>query len=134
MVFRINGIRLAIDMEQIFEMIDPAKGEFMGYEMRSFHEILPFGPFGGREVSYASPKLVTVRGDVGEDDGEAAAGRFGVIIDEPEETLTVGIGSIRALPPLLEASLGVDAPIWGVVVDDPPILLVDMRRLIAYGC
>lgn len=120
LVFNIMGVRLGIDIDQIYEIYeileqDPMKRERYGASW--FHEKIPFRI---NPIIYKSPKLLLVR------DEETTSG---IIIDQPEDILSVTIDAIQPLPPLLEA-LNRSSAIWGVTLkDEEIILLVDLYKL-----
>lgn len=117
LVFSIMGIRMGVDMEQIYEMKDPGQVADGGFEIAYFHEMVPFY----REtVSYKSPKILLFRNQ---------EGRAGVIIDQPEDILPLSLDSIRPLPPLLETGC-VSHVVWGAALQgEEIILLVDFLKL-----
>lgn len=117
LTFRIAGIPLGVDIEQIFEILSPVQAAQRGLQIIPFHERVSFG---SHEVILEAPSVLVLR------DEQRGTG---VLIDQPEGITAVPIQSIKPLPPLLQASMS-RTVIWGVVLmDEGPLLLADMGRL-----
>ncbi|HWP46418.1 MAG TPA: chemotaxis protein CheW [Candidatus Limnocylindrales bacterium] len=120
LIFDIIGIKFGVDIEQvseIYELIDLGQMKGAKYGASWFHEKIPFrqGP-----VVYKSPRLLILR------DQETT---LGIIIDQPEDILSITLDDIHPLPSLLEA-LNRPAAIWGIALkDEKMILLVDFYKL-----
>ncbi len=110
---------MGIDMEQICEMRDVNRVNEGDLKIAYFHEKLPFG---SKKIScYDSPKIL-----IPKNDGEG----MGIVIDQPEDIVSMSIDSIRPLPPLLE-SIDKSSAIWGAALkNDEIILLVDFYNLL----
>jgi hypothetical protein len=116
LVFTVAGIIIGVDTEQVAGMISTEQAEEMGMEVSSFHEKISLG---GRSVHYRSPKALLIKDKT----------PYAIIIELPDDILSVRLDSIRPLPLLLEACTSCPA-IWGVAVkQERIILLVDFLRL-----
>lgn len=114
LVFQFEGIRMGIDVEQIAGMLDPRDRAVDELSVSSFHEKLSFrnGP-----SAYVAPMVLLVKDE---------EGRHGVLIDQPQDIISIKIDSIRPLPPLVEASRESPA-VWGVaLMEEDMVLLVDL--------
>lgn len=119
LIFRIMGIGMGVDTEQIYRMAESDHREGTGGTIFPFHEKVPF-PAGTGPVIYRSPMVLWIRKE-----GTPA----GVLIDQPEEILSVPVKSIRPLPPLLAANM-TPPVVWGAaLVREEILLLVDFYRL-----
>jgi chemotaxis signal transduction protein len=120
LIFNIMGIKMGVNMEQICGMREINQAEEKGLKIVKFHEKTPFRI---TPVIYRSPKLLLIQ-----DDGTSSGS--GIIVDEPEDIVSIPINSIRPLPPLLEL-LCPSKAIWGAILrDEEIILLVDFFRLL----
>jgi len=120
LIFNIMGIRIGVDMEQVFEMIELGQVEGENFEIFHFYEKVPFDvdPY---RFHYNSPKVLLVK------DEETVTG---VVIDQPDDFIRVKIELIQPLPLLLEATIR-PRVIWGVtLVEGQIVLLVDLYRLL----
>ncbi len=140
LVFNIMGVKMGVDTEQVYGMRDHLHAEGEDLKIARFHEKIPFRI---TPVIYRSPKILLIRDD-------AASSGSGIIVDEPEDIVSIPIDSIRPLPPLLEL-LCPSRQIWGTAIrshadlspkvsigergseKDEIILLVDFYRLLNYG-
>jgi chemotaxis signal transduction protein len=60
-------------------------------------------------------------------------GNHGLLIDQPENIVSVGAEDIRPLPALIEALMRSHA-VWGVaLIEGEMVLLVDLNELVASG-
>lgn len=117
LTFVVTGVRMAVDTEQINAMVEP--GQAGEVEVVPLHEKISFST---EQVSYRAPKVILIK-----DEGSTS----GVVIDQPEDIISVTIDSIRALPRLLEECIRPRA-FWGVALKGGEIiLLIDFYRLLA---
>lgn len=120
LIFDLMGIKFGVDIEQvseIYELMDLGQMKGARYEASWFHEKIPFrqGP-----VVYKSPRLLSLK------DKETT---LGIIIDQPEDILSITLNDIQPLPSLLEV-LNRPSAIWGVALKgERTILLVDFYKL-----
>jgi len=125
LVFKVMGIRMGIDVDEVDEMLEPDQLEGTSYKIFPLHEKIPFR---GGPVLYKSPKVLLLK-EVGTDLKSAATG---LLIDQPEDILSVSIDSIHPLPPLLEAR-NRPAVIWGAALKEGEvILLIDFYKLLRW--
>ena len=122
LLFQVMGVRMAVDVEQTAGMLDPRDESVNETSVVSFHEKL-FLRNGGRPT-YIAPMVLLAR------DSE---GKRGLLIDQPEDIVSIGVGSIRPLPALIEG-LRESRAVWGVaLIEGEMVLLVDLCELIASG-
>ena len=118
MIFRIMGVVLGIDIEQISQIREPDHVWAKNVNIFAFHQKIPFR---GKKVLYKSPKILFIK-----DKWPAS----GIIIDQPEEIIRIKTGSIQPLP-LLIKRFNRSTPIWGAVPKGEEIvLLIDLCRLL----
>ncbi|MGD0886124.1 MAG: hypothetical protein ABSA46_14865 [Thermodesulfovibrionales bacterium] len=116
LVFTVAGIIIGVDTEQVAGMLSTERAEEVGMEVSRFHEKIPLG---GRSVHYRSPKALLIKDET----------PYAVIIELPDDILSVSLDSIRPLPLLLQTYTSCQA-IWGVAVKEERIIvLVDFLRL-----
>ncbi|HAM52744.1 MAG TPA: hypothetical protein DCP92_19375 [Nitrospiraceae bacterium] len=116
LVFTVAGIIIGVDTEQIDGMISTEQAEEMGIEVSRFHEKISLRE---RSVHYRSPKALLIKDEA----------PYAVIIELPDDILSVRLDSISPLPRLLGACTSCKA-IWGVTVNEERIIfLVDFLRL-----
>ncbi len=115
LVFDTMGTRMAVDVDQIAEMIDPARAEAGEIHVVPIHERLSFR---SGDASYDMPRVLVLKDSV--DD-------HGVMIDRPEDIRSIRTECIQALPPLIEAVMKSRA-IWGVcLLEGEIVLLIDLN-------
>ncbi|MGR3219892.1 MAG: hypothetical protein ACUZ8H_08770 [Candidatus Anammoxibacter sp.] len=118
LVFNIMGIKIGIDTEGIYEILDYEQAKSKEYRIFKFHEQIHFRQ---KHVVYKSPKVIMI-----ENDKEEA---IGLVIEQPDEIVPVEIESIQPLPPLIERG-NRTMPIWGVTLKgDDIILLADTNLM-----
>jgi len=114
LIFEFKGIRMGVDVEQIAGMLDPRDKSVSELNVFPFHEKILFR---NDCPAYVAPMILLVRGE---------DGRHGVLIDQPQDIVSIKIDSIRSLPPLIEASRESRA-VWGVaLIEEEVVLLVDL--------
>ncbi|MGR3220676.1 MAG: chemotaxis protein CheW [Candidatus Anammoxibacter sp.] len=119
LVFNITGIKIGIDTDGIYEILDYEQAKGKGYRIFKLHEQMHFR---GEKVVYKSPKVIMIEGDNKE--------AIGIVIEQPDEIVPVGIESIQPLPALIKSASRC-MPIWGVTLnDDDIILLADTDLLV----
>jgi len=117
-IFKIMGVVLGIDIEQISQIREPDHVEAEDVNIFAFHQKIPFRE---NKVLYKSPKILFIK-----DEWPAS----GIIIDQPEEIISIKTGSIQPLPQLIK-KFNRSTPIWGVVPrGEEIILLIDLCRLL----
>lgn len=116
LTFSAMGVRMAVDAEEVSAIVEPEEADKKGIEVFGFGEKLSFRK---RNVQMRAPKVL-----IGKD-----SQRKGILIDQPEDIVSVSIGKIRPLPPILESCLK-GAVIWGAaIIGGRAVLLVDLQRL-----
>lgn len=111
--FRLGGIPMAANVEQVLEMLDP--DDLVSGGARLAEDAGVCGP-----SRFQMRKILVLRGQ-----GEARV----VEIDRPGDIFTVPLDSIQPMPSLVAACAGA-RPYWGAVIrDGSPILLVDLDEL-----
>lgn len=120
LVFNIMGTRIGIDTEDIYEILDQDQAKGMKYKIFKFHEQIHSWQ---KPVVYKSPKVIMI--------GDNKVNTIGIIIDQLEDIVSIGIESIQPLPPLI-AGCNRAMVIWGAALkDDDIILLADTNRLLS---
>jgi chemotaxis signal transduction protein len=117
LLFTIMGVRMGVDLEQIHQMCDPDQISETTGNVSMFHEKVPFRD---ATAEYQQPKALIIKDEIRP---------FGIIIDQPEDIISVNLNSIIAIPPLLTSG-NKSSVIWAVIIKDKKIiLLVDFYRL-----
>jgi chemotaxis signal transduction protein len=121
LLFNVLGVRMGVDVEQTAGMLDPRNASVEQLNVVSFHEKL----FRRDDrPTYVAPMVLLVKDD---------EGNHGLLIDQPENIVSVGAEDIRPLPALIEASMQSRA-VWGVaLIEGEMVLLVDLYELVASG-
>lgn len=120
LIFLRMGMRFAIDMDQILEVVkvDQVKGQEINFI--SIHNVFPFQPKSTRD--HASTAILL------KFEEEEAVEKNGIIIDELVDIVTIPIADIQPLPTLIESSSRSKA-IWGVsFLDEEIFLLFDFYK------
>ena len=118
LVFNIMGNRLGVDAEQIDQMLELDRIREQTDRVFRLHEIISFRE---KPVKYRAPKVLVIKD---------TTVPTGIVIDQPEAIIQVGINLIRSLPSLAMTAQR-PAPIWGVTVKEGEIvLLMDLYKLI----
>ena len=117
LIFSVMGVRIALDADQISEMMDIETANTRGLTIRYFHEKISFGD---KHVEYHAPKVIMIKS------GNAP---YGMVIDAPDDITPVHIRSIQPMPSLL-ARCGGTGGVWGAVIkNEQVVFLVDMQKL-----
>ena len=121
LLFNVLGVRMGVDVEQTAGMLDPRNASVEQFNLVSFHEKL----FRRDDrLTYVAPMVLLVRDD---------KGNHGLLMDQPENIVSLGVEDIRPLPALIEASMQSRA-VWGVaLIEGEMVLLVDLYELVASG-
>lgn len=118
MTFTTMGARLGVDISQISRMMEPAQAETGQLHVLGLHEGLSFKD---RNITYRSPRILLLK------DRE----NTGIMIDQPEDILSLRFDSIRPLPTALEAHMN-SGVVWAAaLIGDEIILLVDLFEFVA---
>lgn len=118
LTFCLGGVRMAADVEQVLEMLDPDPARAAGPTSAPRTDAsLNDGP----ALGFQTPKVLVLRGQ----------GKMRVVaIDRPCDILTVPVGSIQPMPDLVAACIGA-RPYWGtVILDGSPVLLVNLEEFL----
>ena len=116
LVFTVGGVTLGVDTEQVGGVITAGQAEEMGMKLSPFPDKIPLGRM---PVRFQAPRALLIK----------AVPPYAVVIESPEDILSVRLDSIRPLPPLLAACNPCEA-VWGVAVrEEGIILLIDFLRL-----
>ncbi len=119
LVFRLQGIRLGVDLEQIDEMLKPELAGGQGLEPVALHELIPFPK---APVVYEDPQVLVIAG---------SDPALALKIDQPENIVYLGLQAIRPLP-LLVARCRTTEALWGVgLLEEEPLVLLDCLKLAA---
>jgi len=116
LTFTLAGLKMAADTDQIAEMVDMDKANAMGLPVRTMHDIIRLRM---PEAGYRSPRVLVLKN---------MSSGCGVVIDQPDEVITVPVGSIRPMPQLISRGAAA-GPVWGAIVrEDDVLLLVDLLK------
>ncbi len=117
LVFTVGGVRMAVDTAQVDGIAHPDDVEIQDRETLGFHQIISFS----YPVCYKAPWVLQVKDE---------AAPYGVMVDQPDEIVTVNADALQPLPCLIRAGGG-PAAIWGAMVraDGTILLLVDLYKL-----
>ena len=119
LLFRVQGILFAVDLEHIDELLELHQLEVGGDRLRRFDRLLPFG---SAPVIYRDPRILTVH---------YRGSRLLMQIDQPEDITFIRLENMHPLPALLDRVRETDF-IWGVgLVREAPVLLVDCLKIAA---
>lgn len=117
LVFNIGGIKIGVDISQVAEMLEPEQAAERGLKISRFSDEIPFRE---ESVVYTSPKVLLVKNE---------KKPHGIVIDRPDDIISIAIDSIRFLPSVVACCSGTKA-IWGAAVHcNDIILLVDFYKL-----
>lgn len=115
MVIAMGEVTVGVDTEQIEGMITLAQADEMGVKVCRLQDKIPFM---GTRVRLQAPKALLIK----------HAQPYAVIVESPQDILSVDLDSIRPLPPLLAACNPCKA-VWGVAVrGEGLIFLIDFSR------
>jgi len=116
LVFTLGGTTFGVDTEQVGGVITEAKAEALGMELVPFSDKVPVGGMSG---CFQAPKAMLLK-DITS---------YAVVIESPDDILSVRLNSIRPLPRLLAECNSCQA-VWGFAVrEEGIILLIDFLRL-----
>ena len=118
LVFTIGSVRFGADTEQVAEIYEPEPSFVSSSGLIRFDREIGFK----EEFSLPFPRLVILR-----EDRQYA----GILINEPEDIISVSLNDIRPLPDLLNIRLA-DSPLWGAALaEDGIILLTDFYKMLS---
>ena len=117
LTFSVMGVKMAVDAEQIVEIMELEGAKKRAAALHFIHEKISFGK---RQVSYRAPKALLLK------EGGTV---YALVIDNPDDLVAVDIEFIQPLPPLIFSQGGAGA-FWGAVAEgDGVTLLVDFSRI-----
>ncbi len=119
LTFCLLGVRMGVEASQLAGMIDPA--DAVGRELELLPILNGFPSIRKAETDFNPAKALLVKmGDC----------TTGVLIDQPDDIISIPIDSVRPLPLLLRMSME-NGTIWGAaLVDGEIILLLDIFKLV----
>lgn len=140
LVFRVMGVGIGLDTEQINGMADAGKVSEKDFKLVTMHELLGLDIRGLGINDCARPKVVFVKGgylpapleqgNSAENTGRREAQRIGVVVNEPEEIVDIPLAALRHLPQLA-APRGDLNGLWAVaLMPDEMIFMMDVRKMI----
>lgn len=119
LTFNIGGMEMGMDMEDVLSISEPQKAAALKIRLFNFADMIDLGT---GEYVCTSPKILVVK----DEDGSA-----GIMIEAPEDIITVKTESISELPMLIRGNKGT-GPIWGAALkNNKIILLIDTYKLIS---
>jgi len=145
LVFRVMGVGIGLDTEQINGMADAGKVSEKDFKLVTMHELLGLDIRGsgirGLGINdCARPKVVFLKGgylpvpleqgNSAENTGMREAQRIGVVVNELEEIVDIPLAALRPLPQLA-APRGDLNGLWAVaLMPDEMIFMMDVRKMI----
>ena len=119
LVFSMGETRFGCDLDQTEGLLTPREAAERDIEVRPFHQTVSFGVLA---EEYRMPGVLLLKG---------SEGRRGILIERPEDIVTLSVGEIRPLPPLMRRD-ALRGGIWGIgLTVRGMIVLVDLRKLYA---
>lgn len=117
LLFSVGGVSFGVDADQVAGIAEYRGDD--GEDLRWFHEELDYG---GREVGYQSPTVITIR--------SGAELPYRVIIDSMEDITEFRQDEITVFPALLEPFV-LRSGMWGVMSRPGKlVLLLDFQLLL----
>lgn len=116
LVFKVGGIALGGDMDQIREICDPAD---LDDDVDSFW-FSDKVPFPENSRNDASPKALVFKVDK----------PTATLVDQIDEILVIPVHSIQPLPPLIEKRIKPKIVWGGILLNQEIVLLVDFFRML----
>ncbi|TAN44752.1 MAG: hypothetical protein EPN22_05230 [Nitrospirae bacterium] len=111
LVFCIAGISIGVDVTEIEALLKVEDAEAEGLKLTKFEELVAFT---GRKPFYKEPRALVLK------TGQA------VIIEQPYDIISLDIGSIRPMPPLVNGARSSGA-LWGAaILKEEIIMLADL--------
>jgi len=117
-VFKVMGIKLGIDVEEISAIHQFDQIGKKNIDIHWFHERIPFRK---ERVSYKLPQVIFIKGN---------GIPRGVIVDTLEDIVSVQIEAVHPLPPLI-VRLNKFPALWGVTIQNGEmVFLIDLQKLL----
>ena len=140
LVFRVMGVGIGFDTEQISGMADAGKVREEDVKLVTMHELLGLDIRGPVIDDCARLKVVFVKGgylpaplkkrNPAGNAGIREERRIGVVVNEPEEIVDIPVESMRPMPQLV-APHGDLNGLWAVaLMPDEMIFMMDIRKTI----
>ena len=140
LVFRVMGVGIGFDTDQINGMTDAGKVSEEDVKLVTMHELLGLDIRSPGIDDCARPKVVFVKGGYlpapskkGNPAGNAGIReerRIGVVVNEPEEIADIPVAAMRPMPQLV-APHGDLNGLWAVaLMPDEMIFMMDVRKMI----
>ena len=140
LVFRVMGVGIGLDTEQINGMADAGKVSEKDFKLVTMQELLGLEARGSGMDAGARPKVIFVKGaylpalleqeNLAENSGLQEARRIGVVVNEPEEIVDIPLAALRPMPQLA-APRGDLNGFWAVaLMPDEMIFMMDVRKMI----
>lgn len=140
LVFRVMGVGIGFDTDQINGMADARKVSEEDLKLVTMHELLGLDIRGLGIDDCARPKVVFVKEgylpapleqeNPAENTGMREARRIGVVVNEPEEIIDIPVAAMRSMPRLV-APYGDLNGLWAVaLMPDEMIFMMDIRKII----
>lgn len=116
LVFTLNGITFGVDTEQLGGVLTAAEAGAAGTELVPFSDKIPMSGMAG---IVQTPYALLIKDTA----------QYAVVIESPEDIISIRIDAIRPLPPLM-AACNTSQAVWGVGMrEEGIILLVDFLGL-----
>ena len=140
LVFRVMGVGIGFDTDQINGMADAGKVSEEDFRLVTMYELLGLDMRGSGIDDGAHPKVVFVKGghlpaplkkgNPVRNTGIREELRIGVVVNEPEEIVDIPVAAMRPMPQLV-APHGDLNGLWAVaLMPDEMIFMMDVRKTI----
>ena len=140
LVFRVMGVGIGFDTDQINGMTDAGKVSEEDVKLVTMHELLGLDIRSSGIDDCVRPKVIFVKGgyfpapleqeNPAENTGGREARRIGVVVNEPEEIIDIPVAAMRPMPQLV-APHGDLNGLWAVaLMSDEMIFMLDIRKMI----
>ena len=113
LTFRINQTWFGVDLDEIYELIEPDQANQRECKTTRFED--EFG-LGDSKIEYLSPKVLLPKGLISE----------GILVDQVQEICQVSIDCIKPLPGLVK--LFCQSRIWGMtLINQQIVFLINLQ-------
>lgn len=129
LVFRVMGVRIGIDTDQISGLVDVANVDKKTCKLVSMNQLLGIEPPG-----YSYSKVIFAKGGYVSEPSDNVwmrrEQRLGVMVSDPEEIVEIPVDVMSPLPQLIHAYT-VPNGLWAVaLMPDEMIFVADIRKMI----
>ncbi|MDP2829854.1 MAG: hypothetical protein Q8O37_14765 [Sulfuricellaceae bacterium] len=129
LVFRVMGVRIGIDTDQIGGFVDVATVDKKKCKLVSMNELLGIEP-----PERPHSKVIFAKGGYVSEPSDSVwmrrEQRLGVVVSDPEEIVEIPLEVMSPLPQLIHAYTGPNG-LWAIaLMSDEAVFLADIRKMI----